>query len=356
MVVQIASPSGPKLQSIQLLRALAALAVLSAHSLMVWSAATHMTLRPCVGAFGVDLFFVISGFIVCQAARRSSSATSFLRARYLRVAPFYYLLSLPFLVGTLATGQPFLAPLATSLFFWPIWGDAPNPPLLTVGWTLCFEALFYISLGAVIKLRQRAAIALLAGYAVALALNAAGARGIPQFLGSPLILEFLLGAVIAWWPVRERPCLGSAAILAGCLLFLFWAVHGAGDTPKTTLAYEPIVAIQRVLVAGVPAFLLVWGALQLEPWCKGRVAAAFAYLGDASYSTYLIHPLLITLAADLFRATGAPLSAMPFVCIAAGQASGMLVYRTIERPLLALLRRKPKSRRATYVVYRWPAQ
>jgi peptidoglycan/LPS O-acetylase OafA/YrhL len=335
---------GGKLQSIQVLRAIAALAVLSVHALFRWSIEAHTPLPPAahMGAFGVDLFFVISGFIVCRAARRAPSATSFLLARYIRVAPVYYVQTAPWLLALLVKGGAFLTPLATSLLFWPVWGKTPAYPLLLIGWTLCFEALFYASLGVVVKFGRRAVAALLAGYAAALALDAVGVGGLPQFLGSPLLLEFLLGAVIAMRPVRERPRLGGAAILAACILFLFWAIHGVGETPEGLLAYDRVVAFPRVLVAAPPAFLLVWGALQLERLCEGWPAKAFAYIGDASYSIYLTHPIALFAVEGAWLVLRLPLLALPFVDLAVGLGAGVLAYRTIEQPLLAFLRPKPQ--------------
>src|SRR5262249_53492993 len=151
-----------RLRSIQVLRAVAALGVLFVHG---FGPSAH------IGVYGVDLFFVISGYIVCWTAQRASSAAEFLRALYRRVARVDYVQPLPWIAVAAGKGWPILAPLGTSLLFWPIWGGSPVLPLHVVGWTLCFEALFYCGLGGVIRFGWRAAAALLIGYAAALALN-----------------------------------------------------------------------------------------------------------------------------------------------------------------------------------------
>lgn len=320
-----------KLRSIQCLRALAVVGVVAVHTLGS---------RALVGSYGVDLFFVISGFIISRTARRAPSAAAFLRARFLRVVPLYYIQTAPWILCTLLSGAPLLAaPLGATLLFWPVWGNRFVYPLLAVGWTLCFEALFYTSLGAVVKFGRRAATALLVGYAVALGLDLAGTQGAVQFLGSPLLLEFLLGAAISVRPVRERPRLGAAAIVGAGVWLLLWVVHGVGATPVGERALEPAVATLRIAIAAPAAGLLVWGALQLESLCKGRLAQPFSGLGDASYSIYLAHPLILRGVAGLWRLAGAPPAAAAPILICAGVAGGVLAYRTMEQPLLAAFRR-----------------
>lgn len=333
-----------RIRAIQILRAVAILGVLVLHALERWQVATRIPLSPSahIGAYGVDLFFVISGFIVCTVARRAPSATDFLRSRYLRVAPLYYLLTIPWLPVMAALGQLMPAGIMTSLFFWPVWGTNPTYPVLTSGWTLCFEALFYCSLGAVIRFGRPAALALLIGYAAALALNIVGVKGALQFIGSPLILEFLLGAAITLRPIRARPRAGLAAVLAACVLLAFWFVCGIGETPSGFRAYDSLATLPRVGVAGPPAFLLVWGGLQLEPWCKGRLVDAVSYIGDASFSIYLLHYLAILKAESVWASAGLPSAGAQIFAFVFALGSGVLVYRTVERPLLAFLRRKPQ--------------
>jgi exopolysaccharide production protein ExoZ len=293
-----------------------------------------------IGAYGVDLFFVISGFIVCNVARRAPTAIRFLRSRFIRVAPVYYILSAPWLAMVIGVGKFSLASLATTLLFWPIWAQGPTEPVFSVGWTLCFEALFYSSLGAIVQWGARAAVLLGATYAVALALNFAKAGAVFQFIGNPQMLEFLAGTAIAWMPIRNSPRAGLAAIAASLALLGIRYTYGIGLGPLSEMSeFDPLAALNRVVAAGPPAFLLVWGCLQLEPWFKGRVVGALSYLGDASYSIYLAHPAALYCVQEFWRITGLPLFGLPFACFVAGLGTGVLAYRTIEVPVLAFLRR-----------------
>lgn len=294
-----------------------------------------------MGAFGVDLFFVISGFIVCKAAAKATSAANFLRNRFIRVAPLYYVVSTPCLVGAIFAGKFALSSLATSLLFWPIWGTEPTFPLLTVGWSLCFEALFYTGLSVAVQFGKRGAYALVLAYTCALALNVAGAGGVFRFIGNPLLLEFLFGVVIALTSGRRWPPIaGAGAILGAIYLLGFRAAHGFGPTYDGLRSFLTEVAFLRVAVIGPAAFLMVWGALQLEPWCKGVLVRALGHLGDASYSIYLTHPLVIV-AVEVFmwRSRSAALMVMPFLEYLLAIAAGLLAYEFLEKPLLAVVRR-----------------
>lgn len=314
------------------------------HALDRWAITAGRLLIPSahIGAYGVDLFFVISGFVVCNVAKRAPSARTFLLNRYIRVAPVYYMLAIPWIVIAVGARLPLIAPTATGLFFWPVWGSEPTYPVLNAGWTLCFEALFYCSLAAVIQEGRRAATALAIGYVAALALNLAGAPGVFRFVGSPLVLEFLLGAAIAIRPICARPRAGVAAVLAAGLLLAFWFVYGIGETWNGLKAYSPLLAAARVVMAGPPAFLLVWGALQLEPWCKGQAIDAFNYIGDASFSIYLTNAFVIGLVGMVWRAFALPAIGLLPVLLTLAIAGGVLIYRTVEQPVLAIMRRKPQ--------------
>ena len=333
-----------RIQSIQVLRACAALGVLVEHALDRWEFETTNAATNHIFAYGVDLFFVISGFIVCNVARRAPSAIHFLQSRFIRVAPVYYIQTVPWLAMAIGLGKFSIASLATTLLFWPIWAQGPTMPVFSVGWTLCFEALFYSSLGAVVQWGARAAVLLAATYAVALALNLMRAGAVFQFIGSPQMLEFLAGAAIAGITIGSRPRAGLAAIVAAFALLVFRFTHGIGLGPfDEMLKYDPLIALNRVVAAGPPAFLLVWGSLQLEPWFKGRIVGALSYLGDASYSIYLAHPAALFCIQGLWRITGLPVIWLPFACFAAGLGTGVLAYRTIELPVLAFFRRPPRA-------------
>jgi exopolysaccharide production protein ExoZ len=332
-----------KLQSIQILRAVAALSVIIVHCALSWHDDAKGAEVFRLGGYGVDVFFVISGYIICSVARASPSSADFLRKRFIRVAPVYYVYSAPhYLIMFLTFGSVPLTSLATTLLFWPAWGMRPTFPLLTVGWSLGFEVLFYTGFAAAMRFGRRGAAAILTAYAGAAALNMAGAGGVFLFLGSPLLTEFLLGVLIAMAPGRRSPASGAAAVALACAGFALHAALGLGDTWRggTVLTFRPDVALARLVWSGPAAALLVWGALQLEPWCRGRAAAVLSYFGDASFSIYLAHPLVILFTSAAWRAQAAPPIALPFVDLYCGVTAGVLAFEFVEKPLLAFLHRQ----------------
>lgn len=333
----------PKMQSIQILRAIAALSVVMLHCAWSWvDAEKRMFPEPIfLAAYGVDLFFVISGFIICSTARATPSAANFLRKRFTRVVPYYYIQTIPFVLLTLVTWGFDPARLATSFLFWPMWGPRPSEPLLTVGWTLSFEVLFYTAFAGAMRFGVRGAAVLLIAYIGAVALNMAGAGGAFSFIGNPLLGEFLLGVLIASTPNRNLAIRGVAAILFACVILVLRAEHGLGHTyDNGWWAFDPTNSFLRFLCAGLPAAFLVWGALQIEPWCRGRIVAVLSYLGDASYSIYLTHKFIILAVATVWAAIGAPPIAVAFVAYPCGIAAGVWAFERIEKPLLAFLRGK----------------
>lgn len=298
-----------KVESIQVLRAVAALGVAYSH-------ATHVfgTYQP-VGAAGVDLFFVISGFIMAGQSREG-----FMRKRLTRILPLYYLVLPIFLVDSLLSGRASVGGWLSALTFWPVWGQFYHPQM-GVAWSLCFEMLFYLSIWTVF--RGVNYLWLLTAYSLAMILAVVTGLALFRYLGSPMILEFLFGVLIYQLP-RNRLA-AFVALFGGVLVFAILSVVGTGHLEQRIIL-EP-TAWLRPLLFGIPAALLVFGAVHFD-WSKLRL---LTFLGDASYSLYLTH--ILTIAALVW------LMPHPLVAVAACAAVGAIVYLKIEKPVLEGLRR-----------------
>jgi peptidoglycan/LPS O-acetylase OafA/YrhL len=229
------------------------------------------------GAAGVDLFFVISGFIMANVSK-GRSAGGFLRDRMWRIYPLWWVAVVPWLFFLPREWQF----TASSLSLWPIYGGSYYVPVLLVGWTLSFELLFYC--GMTLALATRAAVPL-ALYALCLAGALAAPSPMFNFVGSPMAIEFLLGVVVAQLP--RRAVLGLL-IPAGIALI----GTAAPETGLIAAALDPATAVWRVVQWGLPAALILWGALSLEPLFEHRWSNLPVAIGDASYSIYLFHPLV----------------------------------------------------------------
>lgn len=279
-----------------------------------------------IGSAGVDIFFVISGFIIARMLP-NKNASKFVIDRVTRIYPIYWLLSLPaaYLAASLSLQQTM-----TSVTLWPAFGDL-RFPYLVAGWTLCFEMLFY-GAATIFLLNRRAGFALLALYPVAVV--GAFILGWPvlRFVGNPIVAEFIFGLLIARSNSSSHR-LGGAALIAGAALLFITAM---------TLSMPPYIfdvsQPPRSIFWGIPAAMIVWGALQFEDVLKGPVVRAVSYGGDASYSIYLTHGLTIWTLRAVFPWPIAVLLAINL---------GVLCYRFVELPLLKVsrlpFRQRPQS-------------
>lgn len=306
-----------RLKSIDLLRGLAASAVVLRHS----------DDRFLLGSIGVDIFFVISGFVMAQLYRQRS-APQFLFDRAWRIFPIYWVALLPWLIIGLVggTGVTAQGTLASALLI-PNWFGMTGT-YLGVAWTLLFELLFYAGVALAIRLGSLFIPALL--FAAALLARPYVDFTLLYFLGSPMIFEFLFGVAIACLPVRRL--IGVALLLAGALWLLLFPNTGLEDY-RVAMSYGP--AAMRVLLWGVPAAAIVYGMLTLEQAFKGRAVDALLVLGAASYSIYLIHTLVTKNVALWWPAE-----------FMIALAVGIGLWWAVERPLLALKRKLFRKRKA----------
>lgn len=281
-----ATPQSGTIWSLQSLRFAAAMMVVYFHAAEVSLIATHSYgLLPrdfqIVGRAGVDIFFVLSGVIIARTARRLTWR-EFAWRRFRRIVPMYLLISIPAALIMAKTSFGWRDAVAT-LFLWPA-TDRMTMPALPVAWTLCFEMLFYVVVTLVLV--DRRLLSLCAGiFTAAMALRARGP--IFQFLGNPIIFEFIFGVALSYLP-RCRTAvwylpIGAAALVAAGFIGTAPAIQAnellAGDEN-----------FRRVLVYGVPAAMIVLGAMQID-----AKPNAWTFLGDASYTLYLSHMLPLQL-------------------------------------------------------------
>lgn len=335
-----------KVNSIQYLRAIAALMVVTYHS----SIRAGESISPAVldflkaGSAGVDLFFVISGFIMWTIAdQRPTTPGVFLQRRITRIAPIYWLATLGWLA--LAVIAPLSWVKATpdhiwqSLFFIPHFSPSyPGEvyPLLVPGWTLNYEMFFYVIFACCLflpKERRLAALASVLGALAAAGLFIRTDNAVLLTYTNPLLLEFLAGAFAGFlWAKGVLPRGATAAAL------LVMGVAGMALSRAVDLDEENY----RVLLWGAPAVMIVVGALGLSFFAKrNRFLLA---IGDASYSLYLSHVIVLTFLTPAWEKF-VSLSPSPFAAaafIAAGlffsSAAGLVLFRFVERPLEAYFR------------------
>lgn len=317
------------LRGLQSLRAIAALGVVLFH------AASRVGAPVLVGQAGVDVFFVISGFIMWMLGARCPQPTpaAFMSDRLLRIVPLYWLATSVMLAGGKLHLFPNLVLTAphtlASYFFipWPSPSNGETWPLLVQGWTLNYEMLFYVLFALALLLPRSRQFGFVVGLLAMLAVAGLILRptwAIGAFYTDPLLLEFAGGVCIgALW---ERGALPSKR----------WAIGLAvvGGLSFCAQAVMPIHA-PRVLIYGVPAVLLVLGVIALEQAGTALTTPTLRLLGDASYSIYLFHTFAISLDITLFGRWGGV--GVILVGLASGALAGVIAYLLVERPLIGLL-------------------
>lgn len=271
------------------------------------------------GAFGVDLFFVISGFLMVCITDARSRPWPFLKDRLLRIAPLYWLATVAAFVLQ-GRDAARLDALFASLLFLPWGGEAPRYfPILNVGWTLNYEMLFYLLFACSLFLPRRLQLAGLAAAFLGLAMlwkTRIGGALPWAFWGHPIILEFLAGAVLgAAWRALGRWGLAGGFVLVVVASILLRQIGGIA-----------VGLIYLWLAAGA-----VGGAVLLERARKPLRVPLL--LGDASYSIYLWHYLAIAAVAPILGSRLAPgVQVAAYVVI--GVAVGLAMHLAVERPLL----------------------
>lgn len=326
--------SADKLDSIQLLRAIAATAVVVYHIPLFRE-----------GAWGVDIFFVISGFIMALVTERSTR--HFFAKRVIRVVPLYWLgtfgvfgvaLLLPDLLDNTTAD---VAGLLKSLLFIPYLKGDSVQPLLFLGWTLNFEMFFYAVFALAMAISHRHRLLIASGLLLGLVLLGALVRFesvVLAFYTNEILLEFVLGM--------------------GCYAFYrhtaAWRTAGIARQTRTALIVMGVACIVCLPFSGL-----------LHPWL-GRsgswgIPAALAFLalvhgladrqlpprvvliGDASFSLYLFHPYVMKVFNKVFHVFDAP---GPLAFVMAPLTIGLCllvavgIYRFMEQPMTDWLRSK----------------
>lgn len=355
-----AVPQTRSIEGLQYLRGIAALMVVFFHAesyfgpVPVWSQ---------IGARGVDIFFVISGFIIAYTTQHIAAGTpavktslAFLSKRLVRVVPLYWIALLwtsrEFWLSWLAslrsqTGLPSIQPggwiaILKDFVFVPhlsIDEDEQGEiyPLLIQGWTLNYEMFFYALFACALLYRK---YRLLASSLVLVTLVVIGQLNefktvMPLFYTSGSLIEFVLGMMVfELYTIKPNLTINrNILLLLGVIGFVLLS-SGSKVNDK--------------FVMGVAASIIVWVFIHAFGGTKIRLLKLF---GDASYSIYLFHAAVFVAVRGVIK--GMELSSNSYVnafLIIVGQmlvavAVGIVIYYAIERPLLKILGRKLRKER-----------
>lgn len=365
-----------RLESIQALRGFAAVLVLLYHIKILQ--VFHITeLNPPYlitelkrieglmlrGYSGVDLFFVISGFVMFYIAGDAKAgllnATRFLKRRIIRLYPIWWvfcgILVLYYIFTIGAPVKPSTVPEGTPNWLFLLKSAALFPqakePILGVGWTLIHEMYFYLVFTALLFVPSQHRIKaitiwlLLTSTAFFFGPKEIIASGYFGLTGSLLSLEFIAGVFAASLILRRRIFMPKAILITAAILFLSGLVFYT-ELSQTQRLWG------RVAIFALPFALMVYGAAALEVQNKLIIMRPLIWLGDVSYSLYLSHLLVIGVLIRIWHH-------LPFPPIGAEGGVDNLIYSVVtclsclftaaafyyllERPVVRLLYRVAKT-------------
>lgn len=347
-------PVQKNLQFIQLLRGIACLLVLLLHITMTFSETYHTYFLWNFfkfGGCGVDIFFVLSGFIITYSNRQHigevASIPKFIKKRAIRIFPIYWIiisffLFLQVLLPAFYRTHFNLSPgnLLTTFFLFP------NHNMVNgVSWSLTNELFFYLlfTLALIIPDKKYSLLLLLLYFVILTVLPAFttstdNSAGFMQLLLFPMNIEFLLGIAAVFFLEKFSVKWCLPILLTGIAYFILSAFFYTAISQLFTNAYG------RVIMFGLPSFLIIVSLVKYELTTPVKVNNIFLQLGNASYSIYLFH---LPIVAAFFKImVKLPVTnhlllvllscgLLVSVCVA-----GIVIYKKIESPLINFLNKK----------------
>ncbi len=360
---------------IQALRFVAAMLVVLAHSTAMVNERMHLDMfKWRAGWSGVDIFFVISGFVMAISSRtllqRANGWKIFITRRLIRIVPLYWVattLKLATIIAlpALALDSPLeLWNTIASYLFIPTFDDKSllAAPLLKVGWTLNYEMFFYAIFTLALFLGKSPLKFTAAIFAIAVAVNLFSTPKFPYAYGflEPILMEFVMGMLVAKLCMRVNNInVGvntrlNTDLNIGAKNFIDKLLQYISTTKAGAIIGAVAVVISFVIMFncaeqpmwwrwaywGIPSMIIVMVVALGEPALRKVLPKILATLGDSSYSLYLFHtftvPLLGTLMLKLklaqpTLALAACIVISPLVCLA--------IYAWFELPMTTRLKR-----------------
>jgi exopolysaccharide production protein ExoZ len=331
------------LQSIQIMRGVASLLVVLTHIEVKGSQYGNGALKGfSVGGAGVDLFFIISGYVMCISTyARQVNFSQFIIRRIQRILPLYWLVTTIALIVYLY--KPDLVNSSggeTSIF--ASYTLIPNGEKLLNqnGWTLSYEFFFYFVFGAFLsrgtyKAMQASSLILLS--LVIIGLCSAFNEYLFNFFTSSYFVEFVFGMgcfyLFNMKAILVDPKYGAGLIVLGLLLFYLQEVLAIPYSEKW-----------RGVVWGMKVLPIFAGLLSLEGLIRrsaSLIKRVLLEIGNSSYSLYLIHPFTVSGTAICLRRLGMVSNPWLFagILLVTSIIIGHLVYLYVERPLIFLTKK-----------------
>ncbi|MBL0373516.1 acyltransferase [Rhizobium sp. KVB221] len=346
------------LVQIQYIRAIAALLVVYFHAILqLQKLDPNAALAGAAfGESGVDLFFVLSGFVMwITTSGKQISMGDFYWKRIRRIVPLYWSATIlaaliALIVPSILRSTVFDAPhMLASLFFIP-WINPADPsgamiaPVIVPGWTLNYEMYFYLMFGALLLLPRAVRLVSMIGAFVLMSVSCwlmPTENTASLFYGNLVVFEFVAGTVLGHFYVAGhrlavKPALSLSLIAVATIVLL-------------VLDYSHL-PVDRLFKMGVPAAIIVYAATAMN-FSKLPTLSWLRYLGDASYSIYITHIFVLAGARMLYGLV--PFDALKNEILFVGMSLGLsvlvgiLVHAFFESPVDRYLSRRGALRRSS---------
>jgi peptidoglycan/LPS O-acetylase OafA/YrhL len=337
-----------KIETLQVIRGLASIAVMLAHgSSMIDEKLDYQFLNklPILGAAGVDFFFVLSGFIIYYTSSSGKyNISSFLKKRFIRIYPIYWLVTLILIIQFFVSPNPEKAHkgeldvILMSFTLFPY-----ENYILGVAWTLTYEVMFYLMFALTFfknpKIFIYAFFSWMTLIFLAYAFDFKSDIFAINALVKPIILEFMLGCLVAYCYKKYAEIKPFKYFFwLGLILLMILATTSFQLRTAGLEQYNDDMF--RVGFFGVPAAILIFGVLYIP----AVIPKLFVLFGDASYSLYLLHGsvlsvlLKIILMLNFATMFGNPAGAI--FLFAVTLFVSCLFYSLVEKNLLVFLNQR----------------
>jgi len=336
------------LNSLQVLRGVAATMVVFYHTYLILAQPEYIGQEIFGGVasrgwLGVNLFFVLSGFIILHAHSkdigRPEAIKNYAIKRFIRVYPIYWVFMIAYMLAASAgLGYPNFEWSTVNLIsaFTLIKFAEPLTLPLRVAWTLFYEITFY-AMFVLFLINRKLAIAAFSAWAVVILISVFLFDKRDMGLLNVWNLYFPAG-MLAYLGFRYlSPRLGPAVLLAGIVLLGVMAATDLGA--RATLAGNYPTSL---LALALPCIMIILGATLWERQARWNTPRVLNLLGEASFSIYLVHSGVLSLAAILYvklQLTFISPVACFFLAAGASVVAGVIAHLLIEIPVLERLRR-----------------
>ncbi|MFK3668276.1 acyltransferase family protein [Ochrobactrum teleogrylli] len=322
--------------NIQFLRFFAAFAVIGYHFGPIYSKLVggYLTVMywPFIkyGFVGVDVFFVVSGFVIwvsTEKGHRYTDITQFYLRRFARIYMSYWPWFI-FMAGILLILREKNVEdysLISNFFLVRTY----SPSVLPISWTLTFEVMFYIGFGLTFFFNRRIAATIMVAWGLTSLLKPFNTT---SFLLNPLIFEFSLGVMLG--ANRHIICKAPNILLVALIvIFIYLGVCFASSKDL----------LLRALTFGMASFFVVAMAISLE---QTGISAHRIWkpLGDASYAMYLSHYVLLTLMLTYWSKLKSYPELTFFVLTFGTLLISLLQSKYYDTPLMSLFKRQSPLR------------